>query len=92
MTAEVQTTAEQLQQLQQQLMHQQAELGATRADVQVRWCCALLCCAVLCCAVLCCAVLCCAVLVTASACICALRQLCGHCLRTKGVAGSKKQL
>ena len=90
-TPDIQTAAEQLRQLQQQLMHQQAELGAKRADVQVGNAalrCAVLCCAVLCCAVLCCAVLRCAALEpslhqTASATLRLQVAVRGHCLRTK---------
>ena len=68
----MQNEAKQLRQLQQQLMHQQAEMGAKRADVKVGnavLCCAVLCCAVLCCAVLCCAVLCYGVLCWTGYCI-----------------------
>lgn len=53
-TPAMQIAAEQLQQLQQRLMHQQAELGARRADVLVGG--AALRCAMLCPALLCCAV------------------------------------
>lgn len=53
-TPEMQIAAEQLQQLQQRLMHQQAELGARRADVLVGG--AALRCAMMCPALLCCAV------------------------------------
>ena len=91
----MQNAAKQLQQLQQQLMYQQAEMGAKRADVQVddaKLCCALLfsavlCCAVLCCAVLCCSALCCAVLRCAVPCCAALccAVLCCAALRCAGL-------
>ena len=57
-TADMQAAADQVRQLQKQLMHHQAELGAKRADVQVGRCYAMLCYAVPCCAALRSAVLC----------------------------------